>query len=105
MLQQRIEETMRIRHDFRHTLIALQACLDADDYDGMGEFIHNYICSPDSLRTPSYCDNPVINVIVSYYAELSRENGISFSPSIQLDRDLPFSDGNVPLRYQQQIAA
>ncbi|MCU0081434.1 ATP-binding protein [Extibacter muris] len=58
----------------------------------MGESINNYICSLDSLRPTSYCDNPVINVIVSYYAELSRENGISFSPSIQLDRDLPFSD-------------
>ncbi|RGU91950.1 GHKL domain-containing protein [Clostridium sp. AF15-17LB] len=92
MLQQRIEETMRIRHDFRHTLIALQACLDADDYDGMGEFISNYICSLDSLRPTSYCGNPVINALVSYYAELSRDNGISFSPSIQLDRDLPFSD-------------
>lgn len=92
MIQQRIEETMRIRHDFRHTLIALQACLDADDYDGMGEFISNYLCSLDSLRPTSYCDNPVINAIVSYYVELSRENGISFSQSIQLDRDLPFSD-------------
>ena len=92
MIQQRIEETMRIRHDFRHTLIALQACLDADDYDGMGEFISNYLCSLDSLRPTSYCDNPVINAIVSYYVELSRENGISFSQSVQLDRDLPFSD-------------
>ena len=92
MIQQRIEETMRIRHDFRHTLIALQACLDTKDYDGMGEFINNYICSLDSLRPTTYCDNPVVNAIISYYAEMARGDGIAFSASVQLEQKLPLTD-------------
>lgn len=92
MIQQRVEETMRIRHDFRHTFIALKACLDENDYDGMEAFLNRYIYSLDSLRPISYCDNVVINTIVSYYAALSRDNGISFSHSVQLNENLPFSD-------------
>lgn len=92
MLQQRIEETARMRHDFRHTLIALQAYLLKKDYDGMEEFISSYISSLNDLRPTIYCDDPIANAIVSYYAERARDSDISFTTSIHLAQNLPFSD-------------
>ena len=40
----------------------------------------------------SYCQNPVINTIVSYFADIARDHGISVSISIRLDDAFPFSD-------------
>lgn len=92
LLQQKIDETSRIRHDFRHTLIALKAYISNNDLSGMEDYINNYLCHLDSISPTSYCQNPVINTIVSYFADIARDHGISVSISIRLDDAFPFSD-------------
>ena len=88
LLQQKIDETSRIRHDFRHTLIALKAYISNNDLSGMEDYINNYLCHLDSISPTSYCQNPVINTIVSYFADIARDHGISVSISIRLDLSL-----------------
>ena len=92
LLQQKIDETSRIRHDFRHTLIALKAYISSNDLRGMEDYINNYLCHLDSISPTSYCQNPVINTIVSYFADIARDHGTNTSISIRLDDAFPFSD-------------
>ena len=58
----------------------------------MEDYINNYLCHLDSISPTSYCQNPVINTIVSYFADIARDHGISVSISIRLDDAFPFSD-------------
>lgn len=92
LLQQKISETSRIRHDFRHTLIALKTYISNNDLNGMEEYINNYICHLDSISPAIYCQNAVINTIVSYFADSARKRDIDFTISICLDDVFPFSD-------------
>lgn len=92
MMQQKIKETRHIRHDFRHTLLALQAYLSAKDYESMTVYLNNYLHSLNSLNPTVYCENAIINAIISYYMHFADEQHIETSIAIQLDEDLSFPD-------------
>lgn len=92
MLQEKIEESRRLKHDVRHTLVALQSYLDNKNYIQLEEYINQYISRLDNTTPVIYCNNTIVNSIVSYYVQQSRENDIDISVQIQIEDSFPLPD-------------
>lgn len=95
LMQQKMKETRHIRHDFRHTLLALQAYLNEEDYESMSVYLNNYLHSLNSLNPEIYCDNAIVNAIISYFTNRAAEHNIELSISVQLSEFFSLSDTDI----------
>ncbi|MBR5309758.1 MAG: sensor histidine kinase [Oscillospiraceae bacterium] len=80
----RSEQAIRImRHDMRHFLGNLSACIDNDDKMTAKKMISSYVENIDSTIIKTYCANTTLNYIFSSFAEKCREEKIDFSCKIE----------------------
>lgn len=70
-LKRDIEETRRARHDLRHHIGAIQACVKSRDFDALERYMAQYQDSlPASLDEAwSFCSNYAVNAVLRLYAE------------------------------------
>lgn len=90
-LQERMEETRRMRHDLRHHIHMVSYYLEEKEYDKLQEYINAYRDSiPDGDRI-RFCENRMINNIMFYFASLAKEQQIDFSAQLSIPDALPVS--------------
>ena len=87
-----IEESARVRHDFRQTIIALKALSDEKDYQAIDDYLDRYVRSLPKNEITQYCRNNAVNALFNYYAQLAAQDGIILDLRIQLPDELPMSD-------------
>lgn len=87
-LNQNIENSRRIRHDLRHHMLILQGYLTGQKTEMALEYIQQYLKKLQDYELVRYCSHPVVNLVVSYYASLAENRGISFSAHIQIPEQL-----------------
>lgn len=91
-LQERIEETRRMRHDLRHHIHMVSHYLTEKEYDKLQEYVHAYqdsIPDGDHIR---FCEHKVINTLIFHFAALAREQQIDFQAQLAISKDLQISD-------------
>lgn len=81
-----------LRHDMRHFLNNISSYIEHGDTDKAKSYIHEIIASADKTATKKYCENEIVNMILSSYENEISEKGISFHYSIQIPAKLPVSD-------------
>lgn len=81
-----------LRHDMRHFLNNISSYIENGDSDKAKAYIREIIASADQTAMQKYCDNEIVNMILSSYENEVREKGINFHHSIQIPAELPFSD-------------
>ena len=81
------KQTRRQRHDMRQMLIYMEDLAENGDREGMLEFLHTMM---DDLpkRTETYCENPTLNAIVSYYAGECARRDIRFDVHIAVPEEI-----------------
>lgn len=87
-LQERMEETRRMRHDLRHHIHMVSYYLEEKEYDKLQEYVNTYrdnIPDGDKIR---FCDHPIINNIVFYFATLAKEHKIDFEATLSISEDM-----------------
>lgn len=72
-----IEQARIASHDFRHHLQAITAYCKDGENDKLLAYIEQYSTSLSSESVTVFCDNPMLNKLLSYYFALANENGIS----------------------------
>lgn len=95
-------ELQKLRHDLRHQLIVIKE-MATNNYEGLEDFISCSINNIPSAEIKEYCENTGVNFIVSYYASLCENNGISLLSNLtvpevdnlQLTNDLCVILGNM----------
>lgn len=91
-LQQLTEGNDRVRrerHDLRHRLSAIDMLLQKDEIAEARAYIST---SLDALVVPTgmtYCKDPVLDAIFSYYFKLAQDNGIRVEHMLSLPQTLP----------------
>ncbi|MBC7960188.1 MAG: GHKL domain-containing protein [Vallitaleaceae bacterium] len=87
------DESMRIlRHDLRHHLNTLSGLLQNNAYDKATTYIHQLDHNLMQTKQESFCDNTVLNAVLSYYSESAKKESIPFSIHVKLSGDLPVTD-------------
>ncbi len=81
-----------LRHDMRHFLNNISSYIEHGDTDKAKSYICEIIASADKTATQKYCENEIVNMILSSYENEISEKGIRFHHSIQIPANLPVSD-------------
>lgn len=91
-LQNTEYEIARIRHDMRHFLMNIKTCIENDSNATALNSINELITSIDQTTLQRFCENDLVNTVLSYYENRARKNGILYHTTIQIPKDLPCSD-------------
>lgn len=81
-----------LRHDMRHFLSNILAFIDKGDTHKTKEYIHALVAAVDDTTVQRYCNNEIVNLILSSYEKSINENEITLDLSIQIPDQLPISD-------------
>ena len=89
----RSEYTVSIlRHDMRHFLSNISACIDSGEYEKAKEYIGEIVAAVDSTAVRKYCNNEIVNMILSSYENEIRDNEIDFQYTVEIPHTLSVSD-------------
>ncbi len=85
-------EVSLLRHDMRHFMNNIISYIEQGDTEKAKSYIFEIIASADKTAMQKYCENEIVNMILSFYENKIREKKISFHYSIQIPAKLPYSD-------------
>lgn len=81
-----------LRHDMRHFLNNIYSYIEQNDADKAKSYIREIIALADKTAMQKYCENEIVNMILSSYENEISEKGIRLHHSIQIPARLPISD-------------
>lgn len=91
-LQERIEETGRIRHDIRHHLLVIDGFAQNNDSKSIRNYLEELFTYFPARTVGSYCENISTNALLSYFHDIATEEHIDINFSVTLKDKLPFPD-------------
>lgn len=87
-LTEKIAEARRAKHDVRHHIALMQELLGKEDYGELGKYLQEYSMSvPDDMPI-AFCENSAANVVIAYFAQLAKNNGIDYSVSTDIPENI-----------------
>lgn len=87
-LEESQKQVRRLRHDMANHLIVLASLEGA----AMRQYLEQLSCSPAMQSGQRYCDNPVVNAVLSAKSSLMEEAQIQTELMISLHGEMPLSD-------------
>ena len=84
-----------MRHDMRHYLNDIAGFIESGENDRAQAYINDIISAVDKTVTKKYCSNKIVNMILSSYENVIKEQGIDFKYSIRISEKLAFSDSDI----------
>lgn len=84
MLQARIAENRRARHDFRQHLRVIQDCVKRGDLEDLKSYLAEYEKQFPSHSDHIYCNNYAVNAILAFYADKAENHNIRLDVKIQV---------------------
>ena len=96
-LQERMEETRRMRHDLRHHIHTVSYYLEEKEYDKLREYVNTYrdsIPDGDKIR---FCEHDVINNIVFYFASQAKTHQIDFDVNLSIAKDMSLHEHDLSI--------
>ena len=83
------------RHDLRHHLQYLSACMENGQLSQAQEYIRGICAEIESQKVQNYCENETANLILSAFAERCSKNGIGINVRAALPPFLAMSDSDL----------
>lgn len=84
MLQARIAENRRARHDFRQHLRVIQDCVKRGDLEDLKSYLAEYEKQFPSHSDHIYCNSYAVNAILAFYADKAENHNIRLDIKIQM---------------------
>lgn len=95
MMKRSQYEVSVLRHDMRHFLKDIDGFLENNEKKRAQEYIHDVIAMVDKTVTKKYCNNKIVNMILSVYEGSMKEKDIDFQYDIELPTELKFADSDI----------
>lgn len=87
-LKEYIQQTARLRHDFRHSLRIISSLADNGDIDSIRTHLAEYEISLDVSAPINYCSNASLNALFGYYHEMAVSANVDTDWRIELPESL-----------------
>lgn len=87
-----MEETAKMRHDFRQTIHTLQVLAWEKEYDTLQKYLNEYSSSFPVNEVVDYCKNMAVNALLNFYAQDAESKKIRLKWSINLPVTVSISD-------------
>lgn len=81
-----------LRHDMRHFLLNISSFIENGETEKARDYISEIIDATDKTATQKFCQNEIVNVILSSHENEIKNNDIDFQYNIHIPDKLPFSD-------------
>ncbi|MBE6031240.1 MAG: GHKL domain-containing protein [Clostridiales bacterium] len=94
-LNEKQTQTAIYQHDIRHHLNAISGYLKSGMTDKAMEYISGVYEDVDNLLERRYCENELVNMLLSSFASKAEENGVQFDVDVVVPEELPLSDTEV----------
>jgi hypothetical protein len=94
-LSEQINEIRGIKHDIRHFIGVIRSLSNEGRYEELKQFLGEYVEKTETEPLPVFCENIVANSILGYYSLKAKNNGISFSCTCSLQRQLSINDSDL----------
>lgn len=94
-LQDRIEETRRIRHDLRHHIHTISYYLEEKEYGKLKDYLNTYRDSIPNGEMIHFCQHRTINNLVFYFASQARAQQIDFQAQLVIPEELNVKDQDI----------
>ena len=83
--QKYLEDTSRIRHDFKHSIIAIKTLAEDGDIEELKSYLDNYIDTFPSRSPVRYCGNYALNALLCHFEEQAQQHSITLR--LRIDGD------------------
>lgn len=91
-LQNHIQQTRRLRHDFRHLVHGMTGLADNGDFEPLRDRLHEYQQELDLSTPVSFCNNAALNALFNYYREMALSEQIELDWSLHIPEPLTISE-------------
>lgn len=91
-LQNKITEARRTRHDLRHHSTVIKSYLEQEDYLNLKEYLESFLKVLPCDTPMIFCENTVINLLISHFYGIARDNNIDFKSNVNLPSSIPVED-------------
>ncbi len=90
-LLDKVNESSRLRHDFRHQLVIILELLDKKDYEELEKYVHSYAkaASPEITR---YVSSLPLNALLSHYEAELQKRGTDVRFDFRLPENYSIAD-------------
>ena len=91
-LQNYMEETSKLRHDFKHSIHMLNILANEGNIDEIKKHLNKYD-EKLSIQSPKkYCIQSSINAMLNYYSDIANKDGITINWKINIPKETLISD-------------
>ena len=87
-----IEQTEKLRHDFRQSVYTLKQLSAAKDWSSLEKYLALYEETLPQKETISWCQNPAVNALLNYYSHIASQSKIHLKWDIRLSPFLSIAD-------------
>lgn len=77
-LSKSVQAERKVRHDFRHAIMAVRTYIDRNDKDGLAAYCERLLETSSCNMEMPYTGHPIADGIYYRYSQLAKENNISF---------------------------
>lgn len=91
-LLENIEETARLKHDWRHHLLCLEGFAESGNESGLREYLKQMVPEYINTRETSLCRNHMVDMILRHYAVIAENEHIRFTVMANVPAALAVSD-------------
>ena len=77
------------RHNYRHKMKTIASLIDRRQYEELRELVSDYADSIQRTRIVRYCDNPILDAVLSTYIHQAHERGIRTELGFAFPNPLP----------------
>ncbi|MCI8730737.1 MAG: sensor histidine kinase [Lachnospiraceae bacterium] len=92
LLQTRIQETSRVRHDIRHHFLVLGNFARNKDLEGLERYLEKASELSFLQSEKVYCDNSAVNALLCYYKEQAEKEHAKIAFQVSLIEKIPVTD-------------
>lgn len=89
-MNQKVEESAKMRHDFRHHLRTLMTLAGEGRLEELENYIRGITEINEGTRLGKLTDNIELDALVQYYSNLAQSNSIQFRARLKLPTELHF---------------
>lgn len=89
-MDKKMEESSKLRHDFRHHLRTLMTLSQEKRNDELQNYIRSIAVINENTQMRNLTENVELDALVQYYGSLSQSGGIKFETRLQLPAKLNF---------------
>lgn len=92
-----IEGSRRLRHDMRHHMVAIQGYLQNNEIASALNYVERCMEQAKQYESAKYCDNSIINTMLSYYQLQATERDVNLSIHISAPTELQMHDEDISI--------